>query len=131
MKLKTMLASMLAIVALTSCEDLFEEGEMQPDGSKPSLTINNPTTNQSVSKTQGLRVYITAVDKDQVKNLEFVVRGSETTVITFNKAPLKNVIEFDTLISTQAMSSGTYQLYVRATDGRTNVAEKLVDFTVK
>ena len=122
---------MLAIVALSSCEDLFEDGSMQPDGSKPSLTINNPTNNQTVTQAQGLRVYITAVDKDAVKNLEFVVRGNESEILTFSKAPQKNVIEFDTTVSMENISAGTYQLLVRATDGRTNVSEQQVNFTVK
>ncbi|MEJ8757097.1 Ig-like domain-containing protein [Pontibacter sp. H259] len=131
MKLKTMLASMLTIVALTSCEDLFEEGNMQPDGSKPSLTINNPTNNQAVNQTQGLRVYITAVDKDVVKNVQFAVKASESTLINFQKASEKNVVDFDTLVSVQNLSPGTYQLFVRATDGRTNVSEQQVNFTVR
>ena len=131
MKLKTMLAAMFAIAALTSCEDLFEEGSMQPDGSKPSLTINNPTNNQSVNQAQGLRVYVTAVDKDAVKTMEFKVMGAETSLINFNKVSEKNVVEFDTLVSTSNLAPGTYQLRVKATDGRTNVSEQEVNFTVK
>ena len=131
MKLKTMLAAMFAIAALTSCEDLFEEGSMQPDGSKPSLTINNPTNNQSVNQAQGLRVYVTAVDKDAVKTMEFKVMGAETSLISFNKASEKNVVEFDTLVSVANLAPGTYQLNVKATDGRTNVSEQQVNFTVK
>ncbi len=121
---------MLAIVALTSCEDLFEDGDMQPDGSKPSLTINNPTNNQSVNQTQDLRIHVTAVDKDAVK-VEFAVKGAETSLITFNKVSEKNVVDFDTLISMENIAPGTYQLYVRATDGRTNVSEQQVNFIVK
>lgn len=131
MKLKSIVASMLAIVALTSCEDLFEDGSMQPDGSRPSLTINKPTTNQSVDQSQGLHLFITAVDKDAVKNLEFRVMGAETTLISFDKAPDKNVFEFDTLVSTADLAPGIYNLVVRATDGRTNVSEQQVNFTVK
>lgn len=122
---------MFAVVALSGCEGLLEEDNMMPDGSKPSLTINTPTTNQTVSQTQGLRIYITAVDKDAVKNVEFIVRGAETNVIAFNKASQKNVVDFDTLVSVGNITPGTYQLLVRATDGRTNVAEQQVNFTVK
>lgn len=122
---------MFAVAALTGCEDLFEDGSMQPDGSKPSLTINNPTNNQSVNQTQGLRIYVTAVDKDAVKNMEFKVIGAETNFISFNKASEKNVIEFDTLVSTTNLAPGTYQLHVKATDGRTNVSEQQVNFTIR
>ena len=131
MKLKSIVASMLAIVALTSCEDLFEDGSMQPDGSRPSLTINKPTTNLSVAQSQGLPLSITAVDKDAVKNMEFRVMGAETTLISFDKAPNRNVVEFDTLVSTADLAPGIYNLIVRATDGRTNVSEQQVNFTVK
>ena len=131
MKLKTMLAAMLAIVALTSCEDLFEEGDMQPDGSKPSLTINKPTNNQAVSQTQGLRLHVTAVDKDIVKSVEFNVNGAETTLVSFKKLSEKNVVDFDTLVSVQNLAPGTYQLKVRATDGRTNVSEQEVNLVIK
>ena len=131
MKLKTMLAAMLAIVALTSCEDLFEEGDMQPDGSKPSLTINKPTNNQAVSQTQGLRLHVTAVDKDIVKSVEFNVNGAETTLLSFKKLSEKNVVDFDTLVSVQNLAPGTYQLKVRATDGRTNVSEQEVNLVIK
>jgi hypothetical protein len=122
---------MLAVVALTGCEDLFEDGSLQPDGSKPSLSINNPTSNQSVNQGQGLRIFITAVDKDAVKNLEFRVAGNETSFLNFNKVPNRNVIEFDTTVTTDNLAPGTYQLHVRATDGRTNVSEQQVNFTIK
>ncbi|NDK56582.1 Ig-like domain-containing protein [Pontibacter fetidus] len=131
MKLKTMLAALFAIAALTGCEDLFEDGSMQPDGSKPSLTINNPTNNQAVNQSQGLRVYVTAVDKDAVKTMEFKVMGAETSLINFNKVSEKNVVEFDTLVSVANLAPGTYQLNVKATDGRTNVSEQQVNFTVR
>jgi len=131
MKLKTMLAAMFAIVALTSCEDLFEEGNMQPDGSKPSLTINKPSNNQSVNQTQGLRLHVTAVDKDIVKSVEFNVNGAETTLLSFRKTSEKNVVDFDTLVSVQNLAPGTYQLKVRATDGRTNVSEQQVNLVIK
>lgn len=131
MKLKTTVAALFAIVALTSCEDLFEDGSMQPDGSKPSLTINAPTTNQTVQHTGGLRIFITAFDKDEVKDMVFTVTGAETNVLSFNKAMHRTAFEFDTTVALDNVSPGTYQLLVRATDGRTNVAEQQVSFTVK
>ncbi|MET3541728.1 outer membrane lipopolysaccharide assembly protein LptE/RlpB [Pontibacter aydingkolensis] len=133
MKLKTMLASLAAICMLTACEDLFEDGSMQADGSKPSLTINNPSNNQSISTTQGLRVNVTVVDKDLVKDLQFTVKGvnSETALVTFSKFPERNVVEFDTTIALNNVSPGEYKLQVAATDKRTNLEQKEVLFTVK
>jgi hypothetical protein len=130
MKFKTILASMLAIVALSGCDDLLEEDNMGPDGSNPSLTINNPTNNQSVSQTKGLRIYVTAVDKDAVK-VDVAVKGHETNFITYSKVSRKNVVDFDTLVSVENLAPGTYQLVVRATDGRTNVSEEQVNFILK
>ncbi|WP_242928670.1 Ig-like domain-containing protein [Pontibacter vulgaris] len=133
MNLKTMLASVVAVLMLTACEDLFEDGSLQPDGSNPSVTINAPTGNQSLTRTQGLRVNITAVDKDKVKDMEFTVRGttSEKDLFTFKKFPEKNVIEFDTLVSLGTVTPGSYILTVKATDKRTNVTSQDVNFTVK
>lgn len=133
MNLKTMLASVLAVSMLTSCEDLFEDGSMQPDGSKPSLTINNPSNNQSVSTTQGLRVNVTVVDKDLVKDLEFTVIGdnAETALVKFKKFPERNVVEFDTTIMINGVSPGEYKLKVDATDKRTNLEHQEIKFTVK
>lgn len=131
MKLKTTFAAIVAVMALTGCEDLFEDGSMQPDGSKPSLTINAPTTNQTVNQAGGLRIFITAFDKDQVKDMTFTVKGAETNVLSFNKAMQKTAFEFDTTVALQNITPGTYQLLVRATDGRTNVAEQQVNFTVR
>lgn len=122
---------MLAVGALTGCEDLFEDGSMQPDGSKPSLTINAPTTNQVVTEATGLRIFITAFDKDEVKDMTFIVNGAEANILAFDKAMKKTAFEFDTTLMLDNISPGTYQLLVRATDGRTNVAEQQVNFTVK
>ncbi|MBB6612587.1 hypothetical protein H7F15_16200 [Pontibacter sp. Tf4] len=131
MKLKTTVAAMFAIAVLTGCEDLFEEGDMQPDGSKPSLTINAPTINQNVQQTQGLRIFITGFDKDLVKTLRFTVKQNETDVLSFERALDKKAFEYDTTIAMSNASAGTYQLLVRAVDGRTNVAEQKVSFTVR
>ena len=128
-----MLASLVAVGALTACEDLFEDGSMQPDGSKPSLTINNPSNNQSISTSQGLRMSVTVVDKDQVKDLEFTVKGvnAESTLLTFRKTPERSVVEFDTTVAINGVTPGEYKLLVSATDKRTNLASKEVNFTVK
>lgn len=118
---------------LTACEDLFEDGSLQPDGSKPSLTINNPSSNQSISTTQGLRLSVTVVDKDLVKDLEFTVKGvnAETALVTFKKFPERNVVEFDTTIAISGITAGEYNLQVAATDKRTNLERKEIKFTVK
>ncbi|HEY4651554.1 MAG TPA: Ig-like domain-containing protein [Pontibacter sp.] len=131
MKLKSMFAAMLAVAALTGCEEVFEDGNMQPDGSKPNITIKAPTTNQAITKTQGLRIFLSAFDKDEVKELEFTVKGGETNLLSFGRAMHKTAFEFDTTVAVSTLSSGTYQLLVRATDGRTNVSEQQVSFTVK
>ncbi len=133
MNFKTTLASLAAVFLLASCEDLFEEGNLQPDGSKPSLTINNPTNNQTITGTQSLQVYVTVVDKDEVEKINFSIMGQsgEKALLSFNKAPHKTVVEYDTLLSLPNMTPGTYTLKVTAQDKRTNLVEKEVGFTVK
>lgn len=128
-----MLASLAAVAMLTACEDLFEDGSLQPDGSKPSLTVNNPSSNQTISASQGLRVNITAVDKDEVKDIDFVVKGvtAEKSLINFKKFPQKKVVEFDTTLVINGIAPGDYTLVVSATDNRTNLSQQEVKFKVK
>ncbi|MCJ8167500.1 Ig-like domain-containing protein [Pontibacter sp. E15-1] len=133
MKFKTAFAAMAAICLLSSCEDLFEEGNLQPDGSKPSLTINNPTVNQNITTSQGLKVYVTVVDKDEVENINFSVSGvqGEKALLDFTVAPHKTVVEFDTLVALDNITPGSYTLKISAKDKRTNLIEKEVAFNVK
>lgn len=133
MKFKTMLASMAAVCLFTACEDLFEDGSLQPDGSMPSLKINNPSLNQTITPSQGLPVYITVVDKDQVESINLSVSspGAESPLVDFNMAPLKTVVEFDTLVSMSGAVPGTYTLKITAKDKRTNLSVKEISFTVK
>ncbi len=133
MKIKPMLAAVAAVCLLTSCEDLFEDGSLQPDGSLPSLTINNPTKNQTITSVQGLPVYITVVDKDKVENINFSVLspGAESPVVDFNVMPHKTVVEFDTLMALEGVAPGTYTLKITAQDKRTNLSVKQTSFTVK
>lgn len=133
MKLKTILASLLVVSMLTSCEDLFEDGSLQPDGSNPSLTVHAPTNNQSVTAAQGMNLDVTIVDKDLVKELEVSVVGdnAESTLLSFKKYPVKNVVELDTLISFTGVAPGAYTLKIKATDRRTNVEQQEIKFTVK
>ena len=133
MRLKTVLASAIAICMLTACENIFEDDGLEPDGSKPSLKINNPSNNQSISTTQGLRVNVTVVDKDQIKDLEFTVIGSnsETALVKFKKFPARTVVEFDTTITIQGVTPGEYKLQVAASDKRTNLEKREINFTVK
>ncbi|OKL38458.1 Ig-like domain-containing protein [Pontibacter flavimaris] len=133
MKLKTLLASMVAVVTFTACEDIFEGGSLQPDGSTPSLTINNPGKNQAITAAGGLRVNITAVDKDNVENLNFTLRGetAEKAVLNFSMQPGKRVVEFDTTVNVSGIAPGTYKLVVAATDKRTNLSTKEVTVNVK
>jgi hypothetical protein len=133
MKFKTMLASMAAICMLTACEDLFEDGSLQPDGSKPSLTVKNPTKNQTITNTQALKVHATIVDKDKIENINLSVlaNGSDSVLLDFNVAPDKTVVEYDTLVSLNGVVPGTYTLKISATDKRTNLAVSEVQFTVK
>lgn len=133
MKIKTMLASLVAVVSMTACEDLFEDGSLQPDGSSPSVTINKPTSNQSVAQAEGLRVSVTTVDKDKVKDLEVIVKGvgNERVLVNFKKFPDKDVMEFDTLMALPNAVAGDYTLYVNATDYRTNTTRQEVNFTVR
>ncbi|ARS34427.1 hypothetical protein CA264_02645 [Pontibacter actiniarum] len=128
-----MLASMVAVCMLTACEDLFENGSLKPDGSTPSLTVNNPSKNQSVSAATGLRVNITAVDKDKFQDIEFTLEGqnAEKSVLNFKKFPQKNVVEFDTTVNVTGIAPGVYTLKVSATDKRTNVSIQEVLVNVK
>lgn len=133
--MKTIMATLAAVsmLTLTACEDLFDEGGLQPDGSKPSLTVNNPSNNQSIIPSKGLRVNITAVDKDEFNSINFTVKGNsaENSIIDFKKLANKNVLEFDTLLSLNAFMPGDYTLSISATDKRTNVTVQDVKFSVR
>lgn len=133
MKFKTLLASLVAVASLTACEDLFEDGSLQPDGSKPNLIIRNPTQNQTLSKSNGLRVKFTATDKDKVRELQVRVRdiAGGTEHISFTTFPDKKVLELDTVLNASALSQGDYTLSINVTDYRTNVASTEVLFSVK
>jgi hypothetical protein len=133
MKTKTLLASLVAVLMMTACEDLFEDGSLQPDGSKPSLTVKNPTANQALSTADGLRIKLTATDKDKVKALQVLVRepGDTTDLINFTTFPDKKILEVDTLLSVHELGAGSYTLTIHATDYRTNVASAEVSFRVK
>lgn len=133
MKLKTMLASLAAVCMLTACEDLFEDGSLEPDGSVPSLTVNSPTRNPTVTAAQGLQVYVTVVDKDKVDKIDFQVLGAngEKALIDFSKESNKTVVEFDTLVSLKGIVPGDYTLKISAKDMRTNLSEEEVTFTVE
>ncbi|WP_068838959.1 hypothetical protein [Pontibacter akesuensis] len=123
MRLKTMLAALAAVGMLTACEDIFEDGNMQPDGSKPSVVVNSPSSNQAINVAQGLLVNISAVDKDKVKDLDIVLQSQEeeqNTLISFSTTPDKNVVEFDSVVSVQGVKPGRYNLIITATDYRTN-----------
>ncbi|MCX2741070.1 Ig-like domain-containing protein [Pontibacter anaerobius] len=133
MKLRTMLASLVAVVMFTACEDIFEGGDLQPDGSNPSLTINNPSKNQSVTATSGLRVNITAVDKDNVERLNVALQGEEAekAVINFSTEPGRKVVEYDTTLSVAGIAPGVYKLLISATDKRANLSTQEVTVNVK
>jgi hypothetical protein len=133
MKLTTMLASMAAVCMLSSCEDVFEDGSMKPDGSKPSLTINHSTKNQSINSTEELQIDLTVVDKDEVNTLDFTVLSADRgdTVLNFSTAPHKTVVEFDTLLALPEVMPGAYIMKIIAEDNRTNVVEQEFNFTVE
>ncbi|PVY41254.1 Ig-like domain-containing protein [Pontibacter virosus] len=133
MKFTKLLASAVMVVSLTACEDVFEDGSLQPDGSKPALTIRNPSNNQKLSVSSGLRVKLTASDKDKVKELQVRVRavGGDADYINFTTLPDKKILEFDTLLNANDMPQGDYTLTINATDFRTNVATNEVIFSVK
>ncbi|MBF9254200.1 hypothetical protein I2I11_12920 [Pontibacter sp. 172403-2] len=135
MSMKAKLAALAAasIMMFTACEDLLEDGTLQPDGSKPSITVNNPVNNQSVTATKGLRVSVTAVDKDEFSDITFVVKGSsgEKSLLDFSKVADKNVLELDTLLPIGNFMPGDYTLSISATDKRTNVMVQDVKFSVR
>lgn len=133
MKYKLLPAVLVAVLSLTACEDLFEDGSLQPDGSKPVLEIQNPTTSQVLSAASGLRVRLTSADKDKVKELQVRVRdvGGDADYINFTTYPNKKILDYDTLLSISGLRQGAYTLTVQAMDYRTNVTSDTVGFTVK
>lgn len=133
MKIKSILASLGVLLMLTSCEDLFEDGSLQPDGSVPYLVVNAPSNSQSLRSGEQLRISVTASDKDSVSSMRFTVKGAsaETPLVDFTKVLRKRVVEFDTLVSMGNASPGTYSLSVDATDRKTNRALKEVSVTVR
>ena len=133
MKLRTVLASLVAVAMLTACEDLFEDGSLQPDGSKPSLTVKNPSKAQLLTQGNGLRIVATIVDKDKVKELQVRVRdvGGDADLVNFTALSDKKILEFDTLLAVPGIKPGDYTLTINATDYRTNVASEEVGFKVK
>jgi hypothetical protein len=133
MKFKTMLASFGAVALLTACEDVFEDGSLQPDGSTPALIVRNPTDNQVVTKSDGLQVELTASDKDKVKELQVRVRDirGDADFINFTTFPDKKILEFDTVLSASALRKGDYTMTINVTDFRTNVTSQEVAFSVE
>lgn len=133
MKFTKLLASAVMVVSLAACEDVFEDGSLQPDGSKPALTIRNPTKNQVLTKSSGLRVKLTASDKDKVKELQVRVRSvnGDADYFNFTTLPDKKILEFDTLLNATELPKGDYTLSINATDFRTNVSSAEVLFSVK
>lgn len=123
----------VAVVSLTACEDLFEDGSLQPDGSKPYLVIHAPTKKQAVTKASGIRLRYTVSDKDKVAEVQVRVRESEagTDVIHYTEFPGQNWLDADTLLSSGNLRAGTYILMIQATDLRTNVAADTVVFSIK
>ncbi|WP_187261554.1 hypothetical protein [Pontibacter beigongshangensis] len=132
MKLNTLMASLAAILMLSSCEDIFEDSSL-PDGSKPDIRIASPTANRSYLVEHGFPVKLTVVDKDQIKSLTIVVKGSngEPALVNIVKTPDVKVLELDTLIHQPSFVPGTYLLEVTATDSRTNIFTKEVSFNMK
>ena len=133
MNFKILLVCVLAVASLTACEDLFEDGSLQPDGSKPYLVIRNPTQNQTLSKSSGLRVKLTATDKDKLKELQVIVRanGGEVDYINYSTFPDNKILEIDTVLNVSELKKGDYTLKINATDFRTNLASTEVLFSVK
>jgi hypothetical protein len=132
MKLTSLFASMLAVVMLTSCEDLFEDGT-GPDGSKPYVAINTPTANHSLTKANGVAVNLTISDKDEVKDLHVQIQDitGETTIVDFTKHYTEKVVTVDTVVAQNQISPGTYKLLITAKDKRANLEMQEVTFKVK
>lgn len=134
MNIRTLLAPLgVALFMLTSCENLFEEDSLKPDGSNPSVVINTPSSNQTINASQGLRVNVTATDKDNIQNISLTVKRSEDdyNLVSFNKIQDKRVVEFDTTVVLSGFTPGTYTLLIDATDKRTNYTLKEVKVTLQ
>lgn len=123
----------VAVASLTACEDLFEDGSLQPDGSHPYLVIHAPAKKQALNKASGIRLRFSVSDKDKVKEVQVRVRESEanTNVIDYTTHPSKSWVDTDTLLLAGRLRAGYYMLTVKATDYRTNVSADTVTFTVK
>lgn len=129
-----MLAALATVGMFTACEDIFEDGSMQPDNSDPSVVVNSPSNNQSINIAQGIPVNISAVDKDKVKDLDIILQsqeGEQKVLIDFSTNPDKNVVEFDTLVNVKGIKPGLYNLIITATDYRTNQTVREVPVTIK
>jgi hypothetical protein len=133
MNFKILLVGVLAVASLTACEDLFEDGSLQPDGSKPYLIIRNPTQNQILAKSGGLRVKLTATDKDKLKELQVIVRdnGAGVDYINYSTFPDHKILEIDTVLNISELKQGDYTLQINATDFRTNEASTEIPFSVR
>jgi hypothetical protein len=133
MKFKTNFASLGVLLMLTSCEDLLEDGSLQPDGSVPYVVVNAPTNSHSLQAGKEMRISITASDKDSVDYVHFTVKESsaEKPVVDFKMVLNKRVVEFDTLVSMSDAGPGTYTLAVDAADKRTNRTLREVTVTVR
>jgi hypothetical protein len=133
MRIRTTLASLGILLALTSCEDVFEDGSLKPDGSTPHVIVNTPSNNQNLKVNERLRIDITASDKDNVSRIHFTVKGAaaEAPLVAFTKVLDKRVVEFDTLVSLNNAEPGTYTLAIDATDKRTNRTLREVRVTVR
>ncbi len=120
-----------ATAMLSSCEDIFEDSKA-PDGSKPDIKILSPTSNRSFSTDQGLPLQVTVVDKDDIKELLVLVKGSqgELDFVRFSLQPNKKVLELDTVVAQNSFIPGTYTLEISAKDGRSNLATKEVVFKI-
>ncbi|RAU81722.1 Ig-like domain-containing protein [Pontibacter arcticus] len=133
MPLKTFLFFVAGLLALSSCSDLFDENNLKPDGSKPSVMIISPTNNQAISKNDGLHIAVSAVDKDEFKAISFTIAGAKDAKehVKFNKAEAKSRLAFDTVIAVNALKPGAYTLLINAIDKRTNQATQEVKFSVR
>ncbi|TXK51885.1 hypothetical protein FVR03_02825 [Pontibacter qinzhouensis] len=132
MKFNALLAAIVALLCFTACEDIFED-KNAPDGSKPEVRVLAPTSSRSYAIAEGLPIKLSVIDKDEIKELKILVKGSygEPDLINFSKYPDVKVLELDTIVGQQQFAPGTYTLEITATDHRSNIASKEVSFKIK
>ncbi|WP_026462625.1 hypothetical protein [Adhaeribacter aquaticus] len=132
MKLK-LLAIAVSMAALTSCEELFDDGT-KLDGSTPYIMLSSPNENSVFAKNQNVAIHSEITDKDNINQLDVNItqlnQDGSKALWGFSKQPKKNPVILDTTFNTSNLAAGNYLLSVTTIDGRNNTGTKEIKFTI-